>query len=66
LGKVVERLKLTSFSDPKRSVVVEAVVDTGATMIVLPFIVHRSFVHRSSFIGQRITKNEATKNEVCA
>lgn len=36
MGKVIERIKLTNLFDPKRSVEVEAVVDTGATMMVLP------------------------------
>jgi len=36
MGKVIEKVKLTSFFDPKKSVEVEAVIDTGATMVVLP------------------------------
>jgi len=36
MGKVTERVRLTSLFDPTRSVEVEAVIDTGATMLVLP------------------------------
>lgn len=36
MGKVIERVKLTSLFDPAKSVEVDAVIDTGATMLVLP------------------------------
>lgn len=36
MGKIIERVKLTSLFNPNKSVEVEAVVDTGATMVVLP------------------------------
>jgi len=36
MGKVIEKVKLTSLIEPKKSVEVEAVIDTGATMVVLP------------------------------
>jgi clan AA aspartic protease len=36
LGKVVEKVRFTNSFDPGRSVEVEAVVDSGATMVVLP------------------------------
>jgi len=36
MGKVIEKVKLTSLLDPKKSVEIEAVVDTSATMVVLP------------------------------
>jgi clan AA aspartic protease len=36
MGKVVEKVKLTNLFDTVRSVEVEAVIDTGATMMVLP------------------------------
>jgi clan AA aspartic protease len=36
MGKVIEKVKLTNLFDPKKSVEVEAVIDTGATMVVLP------------------------------
>ena len=36
MGKVVERIRVTSVFEPQRSAEVEAVIDTGATMLVLP------------------------------
>lgn len=36
MGKVVERIRLQNFSDPDRSLEVDATVDTGATILALP------------------------------
>lgn len=36
MGKVIEKVKLTSLLDPTKSIEVDAVIDTGATMVVLP------------------------------
>ena len=36
MGKVIEKVKLTSLFDPTKSVEVEAIIDTSATMLVLP------------------------------
>jgi len=36
MGKIIERVKLTNLFNPNKSVEVEAVVDTGAIMVVLP------------------------------
>ena len=36
MGKVVEKVKLTSLFEPEKSMEVDAVIDTGATMLVLP------------------------------
>ena len=36
MGRVIEKVKLINVFDPERSVVVDALVDTGATMISLP------------------------------
>lgn len=36
MGKVMEKVKLASLFDPTKSVEVDAVIDTGATMLVLP------------------------------
>ena len=47
MGKVLERIKLTNVFDPSRSEEVEAVVDTGATMLVLPQdLVDRLALHK--------------------
>lgn len=36
MGKVIEKVKFTSLFDQTKSIVIEAVIDTGATMVVLP------------------------------
>ena len=36
MGKVVEKVKLINLFDPTKTKEVEAVIDTGATMLVLP------------------------------
>ena len=36
MGKIIEKIKLISLSDPAKSIEAEAVADTGATMLVLP------------------------------
>jgi len=36
MGKIIEKVKLTSLFNLNKSVEVEAVVDTGVTMVVLP------------------------------
>ena len=36
MGKVVEKVKLTSLFELEKSVEVDAIIDTGATMLVLP------------------------------
>ena len=33
---MIEKVKVTNLFDPKKSIEVEAVIDTGATMLVLP------------------------------
>jgi len=36
MGKVIERIRLTNFMDPTRTVEVEALIDTGASTLALP------------------------------
>ncbi|MFQ6015006.1 MAG: aspartyl protease family protein [Anaerolineae bacterium] len=36
MGKVIEKIKCTSLFDSTKSIEVEAVIDTGATLLVLP------------------------------
>lgn len=36
MRKVIERVKITNLLEPTRSVEFDAVIDTGATMVVLP------------------------------
>lgn len=36
MGKVIERVKITNLLDPTKSIEIDAVIDTAATMVVLP------------------------------
>jgi len=36
MGKVIEKVKITNLFEQAKSIEVEAVIDTGATMVVLP------------------------------
>lgn len=36
MGRVIEKVKITNLFEPAKSIEVEAVIDTGATMVVLP------------------------------
>lgn len=36
MGKVIEKVKVTNLLDQSKTVEIEAVIDTGATMVVLP------------------------------
>ena len=36
MGKVIERVKITNVFEPSKSTEINALVDTGATMMVLP------------------------------
>ena len=36
MGKVMEKVRVTNLFEPEKSVEVEAVIDTGVTMLVLP------------------------------
>jgi len=36
MGKVIERVRLSNVIDPTRSEEVDAVIDTGATLVVMP------------------------------
>ena len=36
MGKVIEKIKVINVFEPEREIELEAVIDTGATMLVLP------------------------------
>lgn len=36
MGKVTEKVKITNWFEPAKSIEIEAVIDTGATMVALP------------------------------
>ena len=62
MGKVVEKVKLTSLFEPEKSVEVEAVIDTGATMVVLPRdIVEELGLRKMREVKVRYANNKETK-----
>jgi len=60
MGKVVERVKLTSLFEPEKSVEVDAIIDTGATMVVLP----RDIVEELGLRKMREVKVRYANNKV--
>jgi len=60
MGKVVEKVKLTSLFEPEKSLEVEAVIDTGATMVVLP----RDIVEELGLRKMREVKVRYANNKV--
>jgi len=59
MGKVIEKIKLTSLFDPTKSVEVEAVIDTGATMLVLPqSIVEELHLRKMREVSVRYANNK--------
>ena len=60
MGKVVEKVKLTSLFEQEKSLEVEAVIDTGATMVVLP----RDIVEELGLRKMREVKVRYANNKV--
>lgn len=67
MGKVIEKVKLTSLLDPTRSVEVDAIVDTGATMMVLPQnIVDELNLRKISDVTVRYANNQRQQKSIYA
>ena len=64
MGKVIEKVKLTSLFEPKKSVEVEAVIDTGATKLVLPNIVEEPGLRKMREVKVRYANNKAETKPV--
>jgi len=65
MGKVIESLKLTNVFKPEHSVQIEAVVDTGATMIVLPMkIVRRLGLRKQTEVTVRYANGATDRKTV--
>jgi predicted aspartyl protease len=56
MGKVIEKVKLVNLFNPEKSVEIEAVIDTGATMVVLPKNLVREL---------NLEKIEDVKSKIC-
>jgi clan AA aspartic protease len=60
MGKVIEKARITNLFDPTKSVEIEAVIDTGATMLVLPRnIVDELGLKKIREVKVRYANNEA-------
>jgi len=65
MGKVVEKVKVTNFKDPSKSLEIEAVIDTGATMSVLPMdTIKRLGLEKIEDVNVRYADNRVEKKEV--
>jgi clan AA aspartic protease len=65
MGKVVEKVRLTNLLDPSKSLEVEAVIDTGATMLVLPQeVVEQLGLKKMREVNVRYANNKAESKAV--
>jgi len=65
MGKVVERVKVTNFKDPSKSIEIEAVIDTGATMSVLPMdLIQKLGLEKIDEVNVRYADNSVKRKEV--
>jgi predicted aspartyl protease len=59
MGKVIEKIKLTNVFDVSKSVEIEAIIDSGATMLALP----QDVVDRLTLRKHRETKVRYANNQ---
>ncbi len=65
MGKVVERVKVTNFKDPSKSIEIEAAIDTGATMSVLPMdLIQKLGLEKIDEVNVRYADNSVRRKEV--
>jgi len=65
MGKVVERVKVTNFKDPSKSIEIEAIIDTGATMSVLPKdLIQKLGLEKIDEVNVRYADNSVKRKEV--
>jgi len=65
VGKVAEKVKVTNLLDPSKSLEIEAVVDTGATMLVLPrHIVERLGLRKVEEVKVRYANNNVETKQM--
>jgi clan AA aspartic protease len=65
MGKIIEKVKLVSLSDPKKSVEVEAIIDAGATMMALPkSLVQELGLEKVEEVGVKYADGRVEKKEV--
>ncbi|MCW3131726.1 MAG: aspartyl protease family protein [Candidatus Methanospirare jalkutatii] len=65
MGKVVERVKVTNFKEPSKSIEIEAIIDTGATMSVLPMdLIQKLGLEKIDEVNVRYADNSVRRKEV--
>jgi len=65
MSKVVERVKVTNFKDPSKFIEIEAVIDTGATMSVLPMdLIQKLGLEKIDEVNVRYADNSVKRKEV--
>ncbi len=65
MGKVIEKVKVTNFRDTSKSIEIEAVVDTGATMSVLPIdLIQKLGLEKIDEVNVRYADNTVKRREV--
>ena len=65
MSKVVERVKVTNFKEPSKSIEIEAIIDTGATMSVLPMdLIQKLGLEKIDEVNVRYADNSVKRKEV--
>jgi clan AA aspartic protease len=65
MRKVVERVKITNFKDATKTIEIEAVIDTGTTMSVLPIdIIQKLGLEKIEEVNVRYADNHVETREV--
>ena len=65
MGKVIEKVKVTNFKDTSKSIEIEAVIDTGATMSVLPMdLIQKLGLEKIDEVNVRYADNSIKRREV--
>ena len=65
MGKVVGKIRVTNFRDTSKSVEIEAVIDTGATMSVLPVdLIQELGLEKIDEVNVRYADNSVRRKEV--
>ena len=65
MSKVVERVKVTNFKDPSKFIEIEAIIDTGATMSVLPMdLIQKLGLEKIDEVNESYADNSVKRKEV--
>jgi len=65
MGKVIERVKITNVFEPSKSIEIDALIDIGATMVMLPQdIVHKLGLRKVHEVKVRYANNKVEMKPV--